>query len=575
MPNLKRPVRLALLTLTAAAISGCGKKETPPPAQDASVAIVAGSARSTSFAATAAHLDVGGPVFCFCETEGDPKRVADSLLQLYAAVAKKQRELPPAPASTDPFLADLGLTNIHATGFSSRRDGAAFVNRSFLYTPGGPAGLTTLFGAKNAAFISPALAPADTIFLGEGELDGARLLAIARAVAAHIGDGKDAPAALEKFLAQPVSGAPVSAGRIIRHLSGKTFVGIQASRTETLALGKNRMPALDFALALDGREPLFREIAALVAMAGKNAPVEKNDEGDFEIITSTQKAPGPFARYAPVFAFQKSTGRVWLASNRATLDAWTKPAGDKLAASPEFKKLGAGLAASGTGLVYVAPDADKPIRELITTGIALVPSSAQRAEVETLSGMYLGALDALFPKNGAGVYAASFLTADGLATESRAPVSHKPNAYMWASNGGAAPVVVTGMMAALAIPAFKKVRTNAVRQVSASANQDTSGGAGNAEKLFVSDVRSKFANSFIPLFREQGGDSSLVKDNGVVKLHISPSGLVTFGGWQSRPTAALVERLVVESVGKMRQVIPPPGGEEIIVRIPVSAFIEE
>lgn len=101
------------------------------------------------------------------------------------------------------------------------------------------------------------------------------------------------------------------------------------------------------------------------------------------------------------------------------------------------------------------------------------------------------------------------------------------------------------------------------------------GGSGNAEKLFVGDVKGKFADVFIPLFREQGGELSSDKDSGTVKVLVSPSGLVSFAGWFHRPSDPLVERLVIESIRKMRPVRPPPGGDEIIVRIPVSGSVEE
>lgn len=101
------------------------------------------------------------------------------------------------------------------------------------------------------------------------------------------------------------------------------------------------------------------------------------------------------------------------------------------------------------------------------------------------------------------------------------------------------------------------------------------GGSGNAEKLFAGDVKGKFADIFIPLFREQGGDLASDKDSGIVKVLVSPSGLVSFAGWHRRPVDSLVERLVIESIRKMLPVRTPPGGEEIIVRIPVSGSVEE
>ncbi len=101
------------------------------------------------------------------------------------------------------------------------------------------------------------------------------------------------------------------------------------------------------------------------------------------------------------------------------------------------------------------------------------------------------------------------------------------------------------------------------------------GGSGNAEKLFAGDVNGKFADVFIPLFREQGGELSSDKDSGTVKVRVSPSGLVSFAGWFRRPSDPLVERLVIESIQKMRPVRTPPGGEEYILNIPVSGSVPE
>ncbi len=101
------------------------------------------------------------------------------------------------------------------------------------------------------------------------------------------------------------------------------------------------------------------------------------------------------------------------------------------------------------------------------------------------------------------------------------------------------------------------------------------GGSGEAMKLFIGDVRGKFADIFIPLFREQGGDLESTRDRGEVKIAVSASGLVSFAGWAVRPTDPLVERLVVESIQKMRPVRTPPGGEPITVIIPVSGSVDE
>lgn len=488
--------RWTLITLAGAALAGCDKKETPPAGSDG-VALVAPSARSKSFQATMAHLDLGGPVFAYAETEGDPKRVADALLKLYAMGAEMSPLAPKPPASVDPFLKDLGLDNIHATGFSSRRDGDAFVNRTFLYTPGGPSGLATIFGSKNAPFASPALAPANALLVAEGELDAERLVSVLRAVAGHIGDGKQASAALEKALTEPIPNTPFTADRLVKHATGRAFIGIQASVSERIPAGKATLSAPDLVLALDGREALFNEFSALVGMAGKNAPVKRTEDAAFVVYTLGVPAPGAYARYAPVVAMEKATKRLWIATNRATLDAWTSPAGDKLAKSAEFMRLSSGLSASGTGFCYVSPSAEAPLREWLAAVAANMPEE-KPGEARMVSEIYGDVIGSLFPKGASGLYGVSFVTPDGLAGESRSPLSEKPNAYLWACRGSAVPVAVVGTLAATAVPAFKKVRNNALektlrndaRQISSAAQQYMSENAKSSCK--VSDLRMFF-----------------------------------------------------------------------------------
>lgn len=478
-----RSARLALFTLAAAALAGCGKKETPPAAAPATVALVADSARSPGFLPTVAHLDVGGPVFAYCDTEGDPLRIAESLLKFYTDFAATDRTMPapPSPEKLAPALQELGLANLGAFGLSSRRDGAAFVNRAFLYTPGGPGGLTTLFGTNNADFSALAHAPANTVLLAEGEFDGKRLLAILRKVVPLLDSRPGIDQKLERALTRPLPNAPLSLEQLVGMLSGKTFVGVGHSPAESIAVGPLKLPALDLVLALDHRAELFAQIKGLLAMSP--TPATASTVENFELITLRPPAPAgtPFARYAPVFALEKSSGRVWFATNRATFDAWTKTTGEKLTTTPEFRRLAEGLPVRGTGLFYLSPNAAHPARALFAlaqTGMAMNLPRESAASLAPVFNLYRGALEALFPEQGAGVYSVSTLLPDGLATQSRSPVSNKPNAYLWVS-GGPAPIVAAGVGAATAIPAFKKVRGDAIektlsndaRKISAAANQ--------------------------------------------------------------------------------------------------------
>lgn len=101
------------------------------------------------------------------------------------------------------------------------------------------------------------------------------------------------------------------------------------------------------------------------------------------------------------------------------------------------------------------------------------------------------------------------------------------------------------------------------------------GGSGNADMLFAGEVRGAFADLYIPMFREQGGDMTAAHDRGVIKLRVSESGLVSFAGWSVQPSDAVVARVAEAAVNKMRPVRPPPGGESITLLIPVGGKLDD
>lgn len=101
-----------------------------------------------------------------------------------------------------------------------------------------------------------------------------------------------------------------------------------------------------------------------------------------------------------------------------------------------------------------------------------------------------------------------------------------------------------------------------------------SGGGGGVSSSLAASVRAEFAGIYIPLFRELGADIASEKDSGEVKLRVSPAGNVTFAGWVTRPSEALLEKIVLRSIEAMRPVSPPKGGVETLVPIRFSGSVE-
>lgn len=99
------------------------------------------------------------------------------------------------------------------------------------------------------------------------------------------------------------------------------------------------------------------------------------------------------------------------------------------------------------------------------------------------------------------------------------------------------------------------------------------GGSGREDALFAGDVRGKFAEIFIPLFRDEGGDLDSESDRATVDVLVSASGIVSFSGWYVRPNSSVTERLVREAIRKMPPTRRPPGGKPITVRIPLKGTV--
>ncbi len=480
----------------ALTLAGCGDHQPAPPATPKpEVSLTPETGRSPAFTATVAHLDLGGPVFLFADTKGDPKRVADALLDMARATAHLPGADPAMrnlPANLDPYLADLGLENIHALGISSRVDGAGFVNRSFLYTPGGPKGLGLAFGSTNKPFVAPRIAPAGTLAVAEGVFEADKLVAVIRAVAGHAVGDAQGRAQIDKLLATQVPNAPYTVAKLLERLSGRALVGLQARTGESVTVsGKLTLPALDLTVVLDDRAALFDEIAALAGMAGANGPVEIGEDADTRHIR-LKAAPAPqLARYRPVIALHKATGRVFITTNPATLAEWTAAAG-KLADDAAFKAAAAGLAADGTSLTYVSPE----IGGVIDTILAAAEPTVRTPEDRQMFAVWKSIIAGATIRGATGLCAVSRLEADGYYSESRSPYSEKPNAYLWAAKGSAGTVVGVGLVSALAIPAFKKVRNNAIektllndaRQLSSAAAQRMS--ENNATTVTLKDLRA-------------------------------------------------------------------------------------
>jgi hypothetical protein len=130
------------------------------------------------------HLDLGGPLFVYVETEGEVDAIARRLTEAMAAAAGDEPEAQRFKQDYAALAAELGLTQIRAVGMSSiaRPDGS-FHNRMFLLAPAPRRGLLAALGGPARPFSTARLAPADADLFLETELDLPALLDALLAVA--------------------------------------------------------------------------------------------------------------------------------------------------------------------------------------------------------------------------------------------------------------------------------------------------------------------------------------------------------------------------------------------------------
>lgn len=118
------------------------------------------------------HLQPGGVLYGYVDVDGDAALLADALARAQELASHDD----PLSSLIDPDLAplaeDLGMTDIAAVGLSSvRRDDEFYDNRVYIHTPRGRRGLLRAFDGAPGPFEGLKLAPPDTDYFYETELD--------------------------------------------------------------------------------------------------------------------------------------------------------------------------------------------------------------------------------------------------------------------------------------------------------------------------------------------------------------------------------------------------------------------
>jgi type IV pilus assembly protein PilA len=444
----------------------CSKKEetvaakpaapaAPPPV---TVVVVKEQERSAHYLAVSKQLELGGTLYGYVDIDGDVAKVAGILTEVFAQMAATKAM--PAPQLKQDYVAlshTLGLTDIKAAGFSSVPDGTGFFrNRAFLHVPAERRGLLAGLGGAPAPFARLGLAPANTDFYFESEVDLPAVYATVREITARI-SGDKAAEGLEAELKRTGEKAAFSLYNFIQGLKGRATMVIRFDPERELRLPGRQpfvMPATSFAICLDG---VASSVESTLAKEKSFTPSQEGGVKYFELAT-----PLPLEGIRPIFAIEG--GALYFATSRAFLQECRAGQGG-LAEQAAFKEALAHVGSTGNALGYVSPRFFDQLRRIETLNPQMPPEAKQGFAMAMR----------MLPKTDRPLVTVRSNLPDGILINSYWNRSMKQDIVMATVYN---PVTI-GVMAAMAVPAFQKVRqssqekavTNNLRQLSAAADQ--------------------------------------------------------------------------------------------------------
>jgi type IV pilus assembly protein PilA len=445
------------MMLFLAAAAGCSKQEATASAAPAgdSVTLVTKSEQSAHFAAVNRQLELGGPVYGYIDIDGDLLRAAAQIRRTLLQVAKNDPAMMKAANQDYAALFKIaGLDEVKAIGLSSVKEADGYYrNRTFFYTPEGRHGLLAALGGPVGPFQHLDLAPADTDAYVESEVDVGALYRTVKEIADQV-SGPGSSTRLETAVNQAGQQAAISLLDLIYGLKGRSAAVMRFDRDEILALpfpGMVKLPKFSLLICVEGIGPVLEPVLA------KSPAFRRTDDGTAHVYTLAMPLPAPGV--VPVLVVDGNT--LYFATTEQFLRECRQHA-TSLADRAEFKAALDKVGHAGNGLVYVSPHFFSRLRDLETIN-ADAPPAVRDSLHSFVTGLEV-------PTQG--LVSVRTNLPDGILTLSHSNQSAK-------STLAAAPVVVVGLVAAMAIPAFQKVRAesqhkavlNNLRQLAAAADQ--------------------------------------------------------------------------------------------------------
>lgn len=432
--------RIGLLALVAV-LAGCAKKPAgEPPRSGASVELVPEAERSRHFDAVSSHLELGGVLYGYADIDGDALALASGAQMLVHQIALAQ----PQFASLDrqdfkALFSELGLNDVKAVGFSSVREpDGNFRNRTFLYTPAGRHGIMAAFGGQPGRFIGARMAPPDCDFYSECEFDVSALYDTVKSVVAKV-SGREAAESMAGKLREAGAQSGYSVLDVIEGMTGRMTIILRMDPSGTYQVSGARpfaIPAFSAIVRVEGIG------AAISGALAKDGGLERSKKGSLTIYTP--RSASTISGLKPILAIQGKT--LFAASSAEFLDECLHRA-QGLETNPEFAAGIAALGPDGNALTWVSQRFFSRLREIGSLNPSATDDQRRVFDFFALN----------IPIVSRPLFSVRTNLPDGILVRSNWNRSLKSDIAMFSVYN---PVTV-GLMAAMAIPAFQKVRQNA------------------------------------------------------------------------------------------------------------------
>lgn len=402
-----------------------------------------------SFDAASQHIDLDGELVGYIDFEGDGQEIGTALNVIYQKVLAGSPQLPPIPLDFTMLFENLGFGSVKALALSSQDvEPGLHRNRSVMLLNGELQGLFALHNIEPLTFTAAEKAPVDATGAMTVSINTVAVSDTLSRVMQQI-MGPMGAATIQQLLIQVLPGTEVSYRELLESLSGQ-WDGFWLQDYDA-----NTGEIFKFWLRVEGAGKLLARVRAPAEAIGATFSDEEDGlSADFGALFDEAAKMGLFVQA------DTASGALLLYSHADWTD---RSEGPRLTENEAFKSLAERLPREGIAFSYSVGTDMSPL----LAGLSAIPQAAQYAPAaEALLDFLIG--DFLKPN-----LSVTFMAEGALVSDQYAGYSAKQAILTLPAVAGG------GVVAAMAIPAFQKVREtsqqkaviNNLRQLGSAADQ--------------------------------------------------------------------------------------------------------